>query len=74
MRYFLVITVLFLASCSLNSNSVYWNEDPSKRKIELKKISKISKMSNDLKKMTYDELNIFLKEYYKKTDYPDIND
>jgi hypothetical protein len=57
----------------LDKNSKYWNEDPIKKSIENKKLSEMLKKTSDLKKMTFEEFNLFLKDYSKKADYPDIN-
>ena len=73
MKYFLLPIILFLTSCSLDNNSTYWNQDSTKKTIENKKLSKISKKSTDFKNMTFDEFNHFLKNYTKITEYPDIN-
>ena len=69
MKYLLLPLIFILASCSLDKNSAYWNKDS----VENKKISKISKKNTDFKTMTFDEFNIFLKNYSNKADYPDIN-
>ena len=63
-----------LTSCSLSKDSAYWNEGPMKKSTEDKKISKILKKTTDYKSMTFDEFNLFLKDYSNKADYPDINE
>ena len=73
MKYFLILFIIILTSCSLDKNSKYWNEDPIKKSIENKKLYKMLKKTSDLKKMTFEEFNLFLKDYSKKADYPDIN-
>ena len=73
MKYFLLPFILILTSCSLDKNSTYWNENPINKSVEDKKLSKISKKTVDFKKMTFDEFNLFLKDYSDKADYPDIN-
>jgi hypothetical protein len=73
MKYFLILFIIILTSCSLDKNSKYWNEDPIKKSIENKKLSEMLKKTSDLKKMTFEEFNLFLKDYSKKADYPDIN-
>ena len=65
--------ILFLASCSLNKDSVYWNEDPIKKSAENKKLSNILEKTGDYKSMTFDEFNLFLKDYSNNAEYPDIN-
>ena len=73
MKYLFISLILFLTSCSLNKDSSYWNEDSIKKPIEDKKLSKILKKTADYKTMTFDEFNLFLKDYSNNTEYPDIN-
>ena len=73
MKYLFLSLIFFLASCSLSKDSAYWNEDPTKKSVEDKKLSKILKKTGDYKSMTFDEFNLFLKDYSNKAEYPDIN-
>ncbi len=73
MKYLFLSLVLFLTSCSLNKDSAYWNEDPTKKSVEDKKLFKILKKTGDYKSMTFDEFNLFLKDYSNNAEYPDIN-
>ena len=73
MKYFFLPLILLLTSCSLSKDSAYWNEDPIKKSAEDKKLSKILKKTGDYKSMTYDEFNLFLKNYSDNSEYPDIN-
>ena len=73
MKYLSLFLILFLASCSLNKDSVYWNEDPIKKSAEDKKLSSILEKTGDYKSMTFDEFNLFLKDYSNNAKYPDIN-
>ena len=73
MKYLFLSLILFLTSCSLNKDSAYWNEDPIKRSADDKKLSKILEKTGDFKSMTFDEFDIFLKEYSNNAEYPDIN-
>ena len=73
MKYLFLSLILFLTSCSLNKDSTYWNEDQIKNPIKNKKLSKILKKTGDYKSMTFDEFNLFLKDYSDNAEYPDIN-
>ena len=73
MKYLSLFLILSLSSCSLNKDSAYWNENPIKKSTEDKKISKILKKNIDYKSMTFDEFNLFLKDYSNNAEYPDIN-
>ena len=73
MKYLFLSSILFLTSCSLSKDSAYWNEDSIKKTAEDKKLSKILKKTGDYKSMTFDEFNLFLKDYSNKAEYPDIN-
>ena len=65
--------LLFLNNCSLNKDSQYWTEDSIKMKEEQKKILKILKKSNDITSMTLEEYKIYIDDYTKKSNYPDIS-
>ena len=73
MKHLIIPLLLILTSCSLDKNSAYWNEDPIKKSIENEKLSKILNKTDDFKKMTFYEFNLFLKDYSENSDYPDIN-
>ena len=73
MKYLFLSLILLLTSCSLSKDSAYWNEDLIKKSSEDKKLSKILKKTGDYKSMTFDEFNLFLKDYSNNAEYPDIN-
>ena len=73
MKYLFLPLLIFLTSCSLNKDSAYWNEDPIKKSAEDNKLTKILKKTGDYKTMTFDEFNLFLKDYSNNAEYPDIN-
>ena len=73
MKYLFLPLILFLTSCSLNKDSTYLNEDPIKKPADDKKLSKILDKTGDYKSMTFDEFNLFLNDYSKNAEYPDIN-
>jgi hypothetical protein len=62
LKYLFLSLILFLASCSLNKESA-----------DDKKLSKILEKTGDYRSMTFDEFNLFLKDYSKNAKYPDIN-
>ena len=65
--------LLFLNNCSLNKDSQYWTEDTIKKKYEQKKLSEILKKSNDITTMTLEDYKIYIEDYTKKSNYPDIS-
>ena len=73
MKYFFISLIFILNSCSLDKNSTYWNEDFIIKPIENKKLSKTLVVSDDFKTMSFDDFDLFLKEYSKNADYPNIN-
>ena len=73
MKYFILTLILILPACSLDKNSTYWNDNSLKKSIESEKLSKILNKTKDFKKMTFDEFNLFLKDYSNNSEYPDIN-
>ena len=60
MKYLFLTLILFLTSCSLNKDTTYLENDS------------INKTS-DFMSMTFDEFNLFLKNYSNNAEYPDIN-
>jgi len=72
LKYLFLSLILFLVSCSLSKDSTYWNEDLMKKSISDKKLSKILKKTGDYKTMTFDEFNLFIKDYSNKKEYPDL--
>ena len=62
--------LLLLNNCSLNK---YWTEDTNKKKYEQKKLSKILKKSKNITSMTLEEYKIYIEDYTKKSNYPDIS-
>jgi len=71
--FFISFIILFLNNCSLNKDSKYWTEDVVKNSEDQKKLSEILKKSEDITNMTYDEYEIYIDDYTKKSKYPDIN-
>ena len=72
MKYLFLSLILFLTSCSLSKDSAYSNVS-IKKSAEGKRLSKILKKTDDFKSMTFDEFNLFLKDYSNNAEYPDIN-
>ena len=70
---FCLFLLLFLNNCSLNKDSQYWTEDSIMKKDEQKKLSKILKKSKDITSMTLEEYKIYIEDYTKKSNYPDIS-
>ena len=70
---FFFFILLFISNCSLNKDSQYWTEDSIKKKGEQKKLSKILKKSKDIMSMTLDEYKLYIEDYTKKSNYPDIS-
>jgi len=73
LKYLFLSLILFLTSCSLSKDSTYSNKDPINKSVNDKKLTNILKKSGDYKSMTFDEFNLFLKDYSKNAEYPDIN-
>ena len=68
----LILILLIFQSCSLNNDSVYWNEKNKKRINEKKNLAKIIKKSKDITTMSLNEYKIYIDDYIKKSKYPDI--
>ena len=74
MRIIILLTFLiFLSNCSLNNDSEFWTEKTIKKNDENNKLLLILNKSNDVKSMTFDEYKIYVEDYLKSSNYPDIN-
>ena len=65
--------LLFLNNCSLNKDSQYWTKDPLKKIDEQNKFLEILNKSKDIRTMTFNEYKIYIEDYTKKSNYPDIS-
>ena len=70
---FIFFVILFLNNCSLNKDSKYWTEDVIKESEDQKKLSETIKKREDITSMTFEEYEIYIDDYTKKSKYPDIN-
>ena len=74
MRLILTLFLLLLLNnCSLNKDSKYWTEDVVKKNENQKKLTNTLKKSEDITTMTFEEYEIYIDDYTKKSKYPDIN-
>ena len=70
---FIFFIILLLNNCSLNKDSKYWTEDVVKKSVDQKKLSEVLKKSEDITNMTFEEYEIYIDDYTKKSKYPDIS-
>ena len=70
---FIFLIILLLNNCSLNKDSKYWTEDVDKISEDQKKLPELIKKSEDITSMTFEEYEIYIDDYTKKSKYPDIN-
>ena len=74
MKFTFILSLFFiLCNCSLNKDSKYWTEDVVKISEDQKKLSEVIKKSEDITSMTFEEYEIYIDDYTKKSKYPDIN-
>ena len=74
MRIIILLTFLILLSnCSLNNDSEFWTENTTKKNVENNKLLLILNKSNDFTSMSFDEYKIYVEDYLKSSNYPDIN-
>ena len=74
MRIIILLTFLiFLSNCSLNNDSEFWTENTTNKKVENNKLLLILNKSNDFTSMSFDEYKIYVEDYLKSSNYPDIN-
>jgi len=70
---FIFLIILLFNNCSLNKDSKYWTEDVDKISEDQKKLPEVIKKSEDITSMTFEEYEIYIDDYTKKSKYPDIN-
>ena len=70
---FTFFITLLLNNCSLNKDSKYWTEDVVKTSEEQKNLSESIKKPEDITSMTFEEYEIYIDDYTKKSKYPDLN-
>ena len=70
---FIFLIILLFNNCSLNKDSKYWTEDVVKISEDKKKLPEVIKKSEDITSMTFEEYEIYIDDYTKKSKYPDIN-
>ena len=70
---FIFLIILLFNNCSLNKDSKYWTEDVDKISEDQKKLPQVIKKSEDITSMTFEEYEIYIDDYTKKSKYPDIN-
>ena len=68
-----LIFLILLTNCSLNNDSEFWTEKTIKKNDENDKLLLILNKSNDIKSMSFDEYKIYVEDYLKSSNYPDIN-
>ncbi|MDC1137436.1 hypothetical protein OAS98_01855 [Candidatus Pelagibacter sp.] len=70
---FIFFIILLLNNCSLNKDSKYWTEDIVKTSEDQKELTEVLKKSEDITNMSFEEYEIYIDDYTKKSKYPDIN-
>ena len=70
---FIFFIFFILNNCSLNKDSKFWTEDVDKISEDQKKLPEVIKKSEDITSMTFEEYEIYIDDYTKKSKYPDIN-
>ena len=68
-----ILIILILNNCSLNKNSKFWTEDNINKLTFENNLKKILDKSNNIMKMSFNEYKIYIDDYNKKSNYPDIS-
>ena len=71
--FFILFFFVFLNNCSLNKDSKYWTKDVVKKSNDQIKLLNIIKKSDVITNMTFEEYEIYIDDYTKKSKYPDIS-
>ena len=69
MKYLTLIFLSILSACNLNDNIVELNDNTLKKT----NVKNFNLSDTEFKRMSFNEFELFLKEYSKNTEYPDIN-
>ena len=69
MKYLTLISLFILSGCNLNDNIVVLNDNTLKKT----NVKNFNLSDTEFKRMSFNEFELFLKEYSKNTEYPDIN-
>ena len=69
---FIFFIILLLNNCSLNKDSKYWTEDIVKTSEDQKELTEVLKKSEDITNMSFEEYEIYIDDYTKKSKYTDI--
>ena len=70
---FIFFIILLLNNCSLNKDSKYWTEDVVNTSEDQKELTEVLKKSEDITNMSFEEYEIYIDDYSKKSKYPDIS-
>ena len=73
-KLFLSFTLIILSNCSFNDNSNFLKDSVIKNKANKNQLEKITLKTNDIMSLTFDEYKIYIVDYNKKSEYPDINE
>ena len=73
-KLFLSFTLIVLSNCSFNENSNFLKDSVIKNKANKNQLEKITLKTNDIMSLTFDEYKIYIVDYNKKSEYPDINE
>ena len=68
-----IFVIIFLSNCSLNKNSNFWTEESINKSTLNNHLKKILDKSDNIMKMSFNEYEIFVNDYIKKSNYPDIS-
>ena len=74
MKKFLVLSIsLILTNCSINNDSQNLTENLTISNTYEEKITKILKKKDDITTMTFEEYEIYMDDFTKKSNYPDLS-
>ena len=73
-KLFLSFSLIILSNCSFNDNSNFLKDSVIKNKANKNQLEKITLKTNDIMSLTFDEYKIYIVDYNKKSEYPDINE
>ena len=70
----LILIAIGLTNCNSFTKLNFLKEKSNKKEVTEKKLKKIFEKSNNLISLSFEEFEIFMDQYVKKSKYPDLND
>jgi len=71
---FLILILIGLTNCNSVTKLNFLKEKSNIKEVSERKLKKIFEKSNNLISLSFEEFEIFIDQYVKKSKYPDLNE